>query len=384
MVIPMLNLPRQQESIRERLYGTVLATMAEARYVSEEGVTPFEEKLAGLCGRRHAVGVGSGTAALQIALLAAGIGPGDEVVTVPNSFYATAEAVVQTGARPVFADVDPQTHLMDLSALETALGARTRAVLPVHLFGNAVDVGAIRELLERQGRADIVILEDCAHAIGSRRSGRPVPLGGFGAFSFNPGKNIGGLSDGGAIVTDDDTVAFKARLLRDHGRAQKNHHAAIGFNSRLSRLNAEVLAVKIDFLESWNERRRQIAARYDEVFAALPGIEPLKVEPAVQSARHQYVIRAELRDALRRHHEAWGIATAVHYPRLIVESSPLRALGGSAQTVPVAARLCSRLVSIPCYAELEEAEIETILVGVCNFCEDIHLPQKRRTAGGRL
>lgn len=358
--IPMLDVMRQQASIKEALGLVVSGVIAEGKYISDVDPTPFETKLAVFCGRAHAVGVSSGTAALHIALLAAGVENGDEVITVPNSFFATTEAIFMAGARPRFVDVDARTHLMSLPALAEAINEQTRAILPVHLFGNVVDVPAIQRLLAERGREDILIIEDCAHAIGASRAGQLVPLSRIGAFSFNPGKNIGGLGDGGAIVTDDEQVALHAKLLRDHGRSSKNEHLVFGFNARLDRLNDSVLALKMDYLEAWNERRRAHAARYDAAFDGLDGISPANVEGEVCPARHQYVIRSENRSALRQLLHERGVSTGIHYPRLIVEQEPLLRLGFRAVDFPVAAQLSAKLLSLPCFPELEEHEVEYV------------------------
>lgn len=359
--IPMLDVVRQQASIRKTLDRVVSGVMAEGKYISDADPTPFETKLAAFCGRAHAVGVSSGTAALHIALMAAGVGSGDEVITVPNSFFATTEVIFMAGARPRFVDVDACTHLMSLPALAEALNEQTRAILPVHLFGNVVDVPAIQRMLVERGREDVLIIEDCAHAIGAARAGQPVPLSRIGAFSFNPGKNIGGLGDSGAIVTDDAQVARNAKLLRDHGRGNKNEHLVFGFNARLDRLNDSVLALKIDYLEAWNERRRAHAARYEAAFNGLDSLSPVRVEPEVCSARHQYVIRSENRSGLRQLLHERGVATGIHYPRLIVEQEPLVRLGFRAAAFPVAAQLNAKLLSLPCFPELEEYEVSRVI-----------------------
>lgn len=359
--IPMLDLVRQQASIRKALDRVVSSVLAQGKYISDEDPTPFEAKLAAFCGGAHAIGVGSGTAALQIALMAAGVGSNDEVITVPNSFFATTEAIFMTGARPRFVDVDADTHLMSLPALAEAIDEQTRAILPVHLFGNVVDVPAIQSMLASRGREDILIIEDCAHAIGAARSGRPVPLSRIGAFSFNPGKNIGGLGDSGAIVTDDEQVARNAKLLRDHGRDGKNRHLVFGFNARLDLLNDRVLALKMDYLEAWNKRRRSHAARYDAAFDDLDIISPVRVEAEVCSSRHQYVIRSENRSELRQLLHERGVVTGIHYPQLIVEQEPLVRLGFRAADFPVAAELNARLLSLPCFPELEDPEVSRVI-----------------------
>ena len=365
--IEMLNLRRHQASLQPGLGEVLLAAVEEARYVRNEPVTPFEAALARACGRPYAVGVGSGTAALHLALVCAGIGAGDEVITVPNSFFATTEAILHAGARPVFVDVDPRTHLMDLDALTRLVTPKTGAVLVVHLYGNVVDVAGVRARLADLGREDVVVVEDCAHAMGARRDGRPVPLGDLGAFSFNPTKNLSALGDAGAVVTERADWAERVRLLRDHGRREKNVHVLAGYNSRLSGVNDAVLAMKLVHLDGWNDRRRRIAAVYDGVLNDGRQLERAAPAPGVLHAYHQYVVCAPSRDAFRAHLERHGIATAVHYPRLIPDQPPLRALGHSSASVPAAARLCREVVSLPCYPELEEADVQRIAAAVSTF-----------------
>lgn len=368
--VPMLDLRRQQEAIQDRLLQAVIDVTRDANYLPCRWPMPFEERFAGYCGHSYCVGVGSGTAALQIALLASGIGAGDDVVTVPNSFFATTEAVLLVGARPVFADVDPRTHLISLDHLREVLTERTRAVLPVHLFGNVVDVEGIHRLLIALGRSDIVVIEDCAHAAGAWRGRRAVPLGGLGAFSFNPGKNIGAFGDAGAIVTSDAEVARQARLLRDHGRAEKNRHLLVGFNSRLSRINERVLDIKLDYLDEWNDRRRQVAGRYDRAFAALPALTPVQTEPTVRSSRHKYVVRTPRRDSLRAYLGDRRIAAAIHYPNLIPELEPLAQLGYGTEELPAAVRLSRQILSLPCHPELTDAEAQRVADTVSAFEAD--------------
>lgn len=360
-MIPMLDLIRQQAGLSGELERAVSEVISEAQYISLEDVTAFESKLAAFCARKHAVGVSSGTMALQIALLAAEILPGDEIITVPNSFFATTEAILAVGAVPRFVDVDPQTHLMTATGLPSLIQARTRAILPVHLFGNVVNVAGIVHLLKEMEREDIRIIEDCAHAMGSLSQGKPVPLHSIGCFSFNPGKNLGGVGDGGAIVTDDPQIAETARLLRDHGRRGKYHHVLVGFNARMSRLHDRVLALKIDHLRDWNLRRSAHASRYDKAFRAIGALTPLSVSPGTFSSRHQYVIRTRFRDQIQALLRDEGVMTSIHYPRLIVEQPALRKLGFDAAQVPVAARLNTQLLSLPCFPELDDTEVSQVI-----------------------
>lgn len=370
----MLDLVRQQTTIREALNGVISKVIEEAIYISDEDITPFEQKLATFCNRSHAVGINSGTAALQLALIVSGIRKGSEVITVPNSFFATTEAIIRAGAIPRFVDIDRVTHLMSLPALKAAINERTSAILPVHLFGNVVDVRAIQRILRDIQREDVIIIEDCAHAIGAAHSGQPVPIGGMGAFSFNPGKNIGALSDAGAIVVDHEDRARQARLLRDHGRGRdKNEHLLFGMNARLGRLNDRVLALKMDYLAHWNAGRRSHASQYDSAFANLKCVSPAGIEPEVCASRHQYVIRCDRRDELRKFLDSNGVATGIHYPRLITDQEPLRQLGYG-NDLPNAEALTHQIVSLPCFAELHKAEVNQVIELVQEFdrrCSDL-------------
>lgn len=358
--IPMLDLAKQQASLSPDLERCVQEVMLSTRYLPDKWPSAFESQLAAYCQRPFVVGVGSGSAALHLALLAAKVGPGDEVVTVPNSFFATTEAILVVGARPVFVDVDPATHLMDIARLEAVVGPRTKAVLPVHLFGNVVDVGAIESCLARCGRSDVIVIEDCAHAAGAALGQRPVPIGRIGAFSFNPGKNIGALGDAGAIVTSDEGLARQALLLRDHGRASKNEHLCAGFNSRLRCIDDTVLGLKLRHLDAWNEQRRQHAAVYDRAFAGT-SVRPIQSAPNVRNAMHQYVIRTPAREAVKAALSAAHIDSAVHYPRLIVDQPPLSFLDEQARALPVARELGSQMLSLPCFPELAEDDVHRII-----------------------
>jgi dTDP-4-amino-4,6-dideoxygalactose transaminase len=360
MKVPILDLPRQQATFGDRLIELVSDVIGTGEYLNNQWPTLFESQFADYCGRPFAVGVGSGTSALQIALLSAGVGPGDEVITVPNSFFASTSAILLCGATPHFVDVEERTHLMSLSRVEQQLTSRTKAILPVHLFGNVVDVTAIEAMLARRGRQDIVVIEDCAHAAGASLLGRKVPLGTTGAFSFNPGKNIGALGDAGAIVTSSETLAHRARALRDHGRASKTDHQVLGFNSRLRSIDDRVLALKLGKLDEWNESRRRHASCYDIAFAGT-AIQPIATTLGSLHARHQYVICAAQRDRVRAALADRGVATAIHYPTLIVDQPPLSRAGWTSSQFPIAAKLNREILSIPCFPELGTPEISWVI-----------------------
>jgi dTDP-4-amino-4,6-dideoxygalactose transaminase len=369
MKVPILDLPRQQATFGDGLIELVSDVIATGQYLNNKWPTLFESQFADYCGRPFAVGVGSGTSALQIALLSAGVGPGDEVITVPNSFFASTAAILLCGATPRFVDVDERTQLMSLSLVEHELTQRTKAILPVHLFGNVVDVVAIEAMLARRGRQDVVVIEDCAHAAGASLLGQKVPLGTTGAFSFNPGKNLGALGDAGAIVTSSERLAHIAYALRDHGRASKTDHQVLGFNSRLRAIDDRVLALKLGKLEEWNELRRRHASCYDIAFAGTT-IRPVATTSGSLHARHQYVICVAQRDRVRAALADRGVATAVHYPKLIVDQPPLSRVGWTSSQFPVALKVNHAILSIPCFPELSPPEISWVIESIFFSCRE--------------
>jgi len=365
--IPMLALKRQQQTLGNALTKAVLEVIDEGIYISSEKVTQFESKLAEYCGKPFALGVGSGTAALQIALIASGLKPGAEIITVPNSFFATTEVILNIDALPVFVDIEPETHLMNLSLLPQAITEKTQAIMPVHLYGNVVNVEEIQKILKTMDREDIRIIEDGAHAFGSKLRGKPVPIGACGVFSFNPGKNCGAFGDAGAVVTSDEEIAETVRLLRDHGRIDKCTHVFAGFNSRLSRINEKVLNVKSNYIDSWNSKRQIIAKRYDSAFQECIQVTPVKVLDNVVSAYHQYVVQAEERNALRQYLKEKGISTGIHYPKLIPEQPVFCKLGYKLENLPVARSFVGKILSLPCFPDLKEEEVERVIAGVRQF-----------------
>jgi Predicted pyridoxal phosphate-dependent enzyme apparently involved in regulation of cell wall biogenesis len=363
----MLDLKRQQQTLGNVLTKAVMEVIEKGIYVMSEDITQFESKLAEYCDKPFALGVGSGTAALQIALIASGVKSGAEVITVPNSFFATTEVILNINALPVFVDIEPETHLMNLSLLPQAITDKTQAIMPVHLYGNVVDVEEIQEILNSMNRKDIMIIEDGAHAFGSKLRGKSVPIGECGIFSFNPGKNCGAFGDAGAVVTSNEQIAETVRLLRDHGRIDKCTHMIAGFNSRLGRINEEVLNVKIDHIDSWNLKRHHIIGRYNDAFQITIEVTPVKVMDGVYSAYHQYVVQAERRDALRQYLKEKGISTGIHYPTLLPEQPVFCKLGYNLDNLPVAHSLAGKILSLPCFPDLNEEEIERVIAGVRQF-----------------
>jgi len=358
--IPILDLTRYDEVLKGDIAKGVAEVFASGRFVLGPANDAFEKAFASLLGARHAVGVSSGTDALLVALMALGIGPGDEVVTPAFTFFASAGVVARLGATPVFVDIDPATYNLDPKKLAQAITPRTKAIQPVDLYGQCADMEPIRAEARRHG---VPILEDACQAVGASYRGKPAgTLGALGAFSFYPTKNLGAAGDAGAVVTDDDALAESVRLLRVHGGAKQYHHDRVGGNFRMDAVQAAVLSAKLPRLAGWNERRRAIAARYGELFASAErqGGLRLPVEaPGNRHVFHQYVVRVADRDAVRQRLAAKGIATAVFYPVPLNEQNcfaPLRQQG----RCPEASKAASQVLALPVFPELTDAEVERV------------------------
>lgn len=371
--IPFLDLTSQFESIREEIMDAVDRVFASGQFVGGEWVERFEEQFARFVGSKYAIGVGSGTAALELALKAAEIGAGDEVILPANSFFATAEAVSNVGARPVFADVNPRTFHLDVASAERLITARTRAIIPVHLYGWAMDMTALQKLADRHR---LTIIEDAAQAHGTERDG--IPVGGSGrltCFSFYPGKNLGAYGDGGIVTCNDEVHAERLRLLRDHGSPAKYVHVIVGTNSRLDALQAAVLSVKLRYLREWNARRLRHAMDY------AAGLRDASIQvPEVPSGRehnfHLFVIRAKNRDALRQHLRARGIGTGIHYPEPLHLTPAYRELGYAIRgSLPVSEALASEILSLPMYPELSESQTDQVTEAVLEFPDQVETQQ---------
>ena len=336
-------------------------------------VEAFEEDLAAYCGTRHAVGVSSGTEALALALRALGIGPGDEVIVPANSFIATAEAVTLVGATPRFVDVDQDTALVTAAHVAPAIGPRTRAVMPVHLYGRTVDLAPIVALARRAG---IAVIEDACQAHGAwvepgRRAGS---VGDCGAFSFYPAKNLGAWGDAGGLVTSDDAIAERVRLLRSHGERPRYNHLVPGTTARLDSIQAAVLRIKLRRLDMWNAARRRIAAALSDALAGAPAERPVAVAGG-DHVYHQFVVRSPERDALRQHLGRAGISTGVHYPVAIHRSPAYRSAGLGAGSLPVAETWASTACSLPMHPLLTREEIGRVAASVHAF--GVPLPASR-------
>ena len=329
-------------------------------------VERFEEEFAAYCGAGFAVGVGNGTEALWLSLLALGIGRGDEVVTVPMSFAATVEAICLAGAKPVFVDIEERSYTMNPAALEQVLTPRTKAILPVHLFGQAADMDPILEIGRKRG---LSVIEDAAQAHGAEYKGRKAgSLGTAGCFSFYPGKNLGGFGEGGAVVTADEDVARKLRMLRNHGQASKNRHSLVGWNSRLDGIQAAVLGIKLRHLDAWNQRRRRHAQCYDSGLAEVPEVILPMVADGRRHVFHVYALRVHGRRCLMAALEAKGIACGIHYPIPIHLQAAYRSLGYKRGDFPVAEQCAEEFVSLPLFPEMTRSQVAYVTEAVREAC----------------
>ena len=353
-MIPQLDLQRQHAALREELLGAAARVLGSSRFVLGEEGRALEAEVAELCGTRHAIGVGSGTDALRLALAALEIGPGDEVVTTAFSFIASASAILMAGATPVFADIEADTFAIDPAEVERLLGPRTRAVVPVHLYGHPAALDRLCALARARGLA---VIEDAAQAIGATYAGRPVgSWGDLACLSFYPTKNLGACGDAGMVLTSRDDLALRLRELRDHGSTERYRHVRLGYCSRLDELQAALLRVKLRRLPAWIEARRRIAERYRGLLAQAPLGLPVERPPA-RHVYHQFTVRASERDLLAKRLAEAGVGTAVHYP-LPIPGQPI--FEGGAADWPRAWQAAREVLSLPCFPELADAEVETV------------------------
>ncbi|MDR6225546.1 DegT/DnrJ/EryC1/StrS family aminotransferase [Desmospora profundinema] len=362
--IPLLDLKAQYHSIKEELNQAAIGVMESGRYVLGPEVAALEREVASLSDAKHGIGVANGTDALLLALDAMGIGPGDEVITSPFTFFATAEVISQRGATPVFVDIDPDTYNLDIHQLEEKVTARTKAVIPVHLFGQPADMDPVNAIAGQYG---LWVLEDAAQAIGARYNGAPVGSHGHAAsYSFFPTKNLGGYGDGGMIVTSDDELAEKIRILRVHGSNPKYYHSMVGYNSRLDELQAALLRVKLKYLSRWNEDRRERAMLYDRLLEGLPVVRPVAVGNRIH-IYHLYIVQVEDREGMAAHLRERGIATGVYYPVPLHLQNVYRGLGYDEGDLPVAEAASKRTLALPLYPEMEEEMVMRVADAVKEF-----------------
>ncbi|UCF31683.1 MAG: DegT/DnrJ/EryC1/StrS family aminotransferase [bacterium] len=356
MKIPMVDLKVQYQGLKDEIEEGIGEVLETARFILGPNVQSLEEEVASYCGVKHAVGVASGTDALHLALRACGIGAGDEVITSPFTFIATAEAISYTGARPVFVDIDPRTFNIDPDLIEKAITGRTKAVLPVHLFGQPVDMDPIRDICRRHS---LRIIEDCAQSFGADYgSVKTGAIGDAGCFSFFPSKNLGCYGDGGMVITDDDTVAEEVRVLRNHGSRIQYHHSSIGYNSRLDEIQAVVLRTKLRRIDAFNGRRRANAARYTEILVGSGIVTPFEDEKGLH-VYHQYTVMSDRREELRQALADQGIASAVYYP-IPLHRQEVYGKEWKGVSLPVSEETASKVLSLPMYPELSRVQIEEV------------------------
>ena len=359
--VPYLDLKAQYRSIKPEIDAALARVLDSCQFVLGSEVAGFEQDFAAYCGTSECIALNSGTSALHLALLAAGVGPGDEVITVPFTFVASIAAVLYAGARPVLVDIDPRSFTMDPAAIEAAITPRTKAILPVHLYGQSADMDPIMEIAGKHG---LIVIEDAAQAHGAKYKGRPVgSIGDMACFSFYPGKNLGAYGEGGAVTTNHAEHARTVRMLRDWGQDRKYHHLLRGYNYRMEGFQGAVLRVKLRHLEKWTEARRAIVARYNELLAG-SGVETPMEMPWGRHVYHVYTLRTDDRDGLQQTLNAAGIQTGIHYPVPAHLQPAYSDLGYGRGAFPRAEEAASQVLSLPLYPELALQSVEEVATAV--------------------
>ncbi len=367
MEVPLVDLKAQYEPLKDGILARIGAILEGMHLFLGPNVCALEEEFAAFCGVRHGIGVSDGTTALQLALLACGVGPGDEVITVSHTFIATAEAIALVGARPIFVDIDPRTYNMRAGEIEARITPRTRAIIPVHLYGQPADMDPIMAIARRR---DLRVIEDACQAHGARYRGRRAGgLGHMAAFSFYFSKNLGAYGEGGMVTTDDDDLAEKVRLLRDHGSPQRYQHEMVGMNGRLDEIQAGVLRAKLPHLEDWNERRRANAAHYSELLGDVEGLVLPHVADYAEHVFHLYVLRAPRRGELREWLRERGIGAGIHYPIPCHLQAAFRSLDCPAGELPVTEQIVGEIISLPMYPELKREQQVYVVDAIREFYE---------------
>lgn len=357
MKVKFLDLGAQHAPLQDELQQVFARVLANNSFILGREVEQFETAFASYLGSAHCAAVSSGTAALHLALHALGIGPGDEVITVPNTFIATAEAICAVGARPIFVDVDPVSYTMDPGRIEDVITSRTRALIPVHLFGQPADLDPIMEIADKNG---LHVIEDACQAHGALYKGRKAgSIATMGCFSFYPGKNLGCCGEGGAVVTNDPKLQERVRMLRDHGSARKYEHQYSGYNFRMEGIQGGVLAVKLPHLDGWNDKRIAIAHQYEQLLRGTGVITPATM-PFAKHVFHLYVVQTEGRDAVRQALTDRGIDTGMHYPTPLHLTEAFRSLGYRRGSFPVAEAFAERIISLPMFPQLKAEEVEYV------------------------
>lgn len=360
-MIPFVDLKAQYASIKDDVNAAILRVLESCHFTLGPEVAAFEEDFARYCDVRFGVAVNSGTSALHLALLAAGVGPGDEVITVPFTFMATVSAIQYAGATPVFVDIDPATYTMDVSRLEAAITAKTKAIIPVHLYGQPVDMDSLLDIARARG---LTVIEDAAQAHGAEYKGRRVgSMGHMACFSFYPGKNLGAYGEGGLVATNDASLTRTLRMLRDWGAEKKYEHVLKGYNYRMEAIQGAVLRVKLPLLEQWTEARRAVAGQYDRAFKG-SGVQTPVTMPNVRHVYHIYAIRTAQRARWQEQLQAKGVSSGIHYPTPIHLLPAFSDLGYGAGSFPHSERAASEVLSLPMYPELSPQQVEEVVAAV--------------------
>ena len=358
MNVPFVDLKKQYDHLKTGIDQAIQQVIEETAFINGKYVAEFEKTYAEKYGVKHCIGCANGTDAIYIALKALGIGDGDEVITVANSWISTSETITQTGAKPVFVDIEPGYYTIDPKLIEAKITGRTRAIIPVHLYGQPADMDAISELCEKHG---LFLIEDTAQAHFAEYRGQKVgTFGTVATFSFYPGKNLGAYGDAGAIITNDENLAEKMRMFANHGALKKHYHQIEGINSRLDGLQAAILSTKLPHIQEWNEQRRNNAKYYKELLSDVAGISLPQIRSAVKHIFHLFVIRVEQRDLLQRYLRNAGVSTAIHYPTALPFLPAYRYLNHSEIDFPVAAKYQRQILSLPMFPELTRQQIEYV------------------------
>lgn len=368
MSVPFLNLKAQHQALKAEILAAVGEVLDSAAFAGGPYVAKFEEEFAVYCTTKYAVGVGNGTDALWFALLALGVGPGDEVITVPNTFIATAEAITYCGAKPVFVDIEETTYNMDAALLERAITPRTKAIIPVHLYGQMADMDPIMEIARKH---KLPVVEDASQAHGAEYKGkRAGTIGDVGCFSFYPGKNLGACGEGGACVTNNPELRGRIAMFREHGQAKKYYHDVIGWNGRLDGIQGAILSIKLKHIEKWTEARRAHARAYTQAFANVHGVLTPKEAGYARHVYHLYVLRVRNRDQVLKNLADKGINCAIHYPLPLHLQNAYKPLGIPSGSFPVAERCAEEIISAPMFPELATADIDAVVKAFAQELQD--------------
>jgi len=358
MHVPFLNLRAAHDPLRGEFLAAIGEVIDTSAFAGGPFVAKFEADFAAFCKIEHAIGLGNGTDALWLSLLALGVGPGDEVITVPSTFLATAEAITYTGARPVFVDIEEKTYTMDPALLEKAITPRTKAIIPVHLFGQVADMDPIMQVARKHGLA---VIEDACQAHGAEYNGKAAgSIGDTGCFSFYPGKNLGALGEAGAVVTNSAELKQKIQMLRDHGQSRKYYHAVVGWNARMDGFQGAALQIKLKHLAKGNEARRRHASQYDRILGGFEGVIIPRVAPGRVHVYHIYAIRVQRRDQVLQALASRGVSCGIHYPVPVHLQEAYSSLGYARGSFPVAERCADEFLSLPMFPELTPEQVEYV------------------------